>query len=262
MTFPSPIKLYDSSMADDILATPAAFRRIWFHTTEVKSEICSTGWNPEKIKRSMYGSAVYLARKKWDLDDLLGDLLGPMDRETLVRVLRSTKMIACVLALQTDEVMSCFPSERAPNGKTEQELLNYLSKNVPRDEGVLRSEIQRIGTDGSLTSVRFGRNPVSGNHEKNKEIARYFLTNGIKAIRFFEHSEEVVAVFDPGCIRVLSKSTDFEVHPFGISWRRITRGIPFDDLLAFWLMRPSLSWRETTSVLASQLLVTKPILDW
>ena len=214
MTFPCPIKLYDSSMAEDILMTPAAFRRIWFHTTEVKSEICSTGWNPEKIKRSMYGTAVYLARKKWDLDDLLGDLLGPIDREILVKGLRSTKMIACVLALQTDEVMSCFPSERAPNGKTEQVLLNYLNKNVPQDEVGLRSGIQHIGTDGSSTRVRFGRNPVSGDNQKNKEIARYFLTNGIKAIRFFEHSEEVVAVFDPGCIRVLPKSTKFEVHPF------------------------------------------------
>lgn len=91
--------------------------------------------------------------------------------------------------------------------------MNYLNKNVPQDETVLRSGIQRIGTDGLLTSVRFGRNPVSGDNEKNKEIARYFLTNGIKAIRFFEHSEEA-AVFDPSCIRVLPKSTNFEAHPF------------------------------------------------
>jgi hypothetical protein len=190
MTFPCPIKLYESSMAEDILMTPAAFRRIWFHTTEVKSEICSTGWNPEKIKRSMYGSAVYLARKKWNLDNLLGDLLGPIDRETLVKGLRSPKMIACVSALQTDEVMTCFPSERAPNGKTEQELLNYLNKNVPQDEVVLRSGIQRIGTDGSLTSVRFGRNPVSGDNEKNKEIARYFLTNGIRPSGFLNTAKK------------------------------------------------------------------------
>jgi len=45
MAFPCPIKPYDSSMAEEILMTPAAFRRIWFHTTEVevKSEICSNG---------------------------------------------------------------------------------------------------------------------------------------------------------------------------------------------------------------------------
>lgn len=216
MAFPCPIKFYEPSMARDILMTPAAFRRIWFHTTttKVKSVICSTGWNPEKIKSSMYGSAVYLARKKWDPDNTLADLLGPPDRDTLMENLRSPKMIACVLTLQTDEVMTSFPSEHAPNGKTEQELLNYLSEKVPRDEGVPGGGLRRVGIDGSSTNLRYGRNPVSGDHKKNKEIARYFLSNGIKAVRFFEQREEVVAVFDPGCIRVLPRSTNFDAHPF------------------------------------------------
>jgi hypothetical protein len=214
MAFPCPIKLYDSSMAEEILMTPAAFRRIWLHTTEVKSEICSNGWNPEKMKRSIYGSAIYLARKKWDLDDLLGDLQGPVDRETLVDGLKDPKMITCVLALRIDEVMSCFPSERAPNGNTEKHLLEYLSKNVSRNETALRGAIHRIGSDNSPISVQFGRIPVSGNHERNKKIAHYFCTKGIKAIRFFEHGEEVLAVYDPSCIRVLPRGTNFEEHPF------------------------------------------------
>jgi len=214
MVFPCPIKLYDSSMAEDILTTPAAFRRIWFHTTEVKSEIYSSGWNPEKIKRSIYGSAIYLARKKWDLDDLLGDLLGPVDRKTLVNRLRDPKMITCVLALRTDEVMSCFPSESSPNGNTEKHLLDYLNEYVSQDETAPRGAIRRIGPDNSLTSVQFGRTPVSGNHERNKKIARYFRTKGIRAIRFLEHGEEVLAIYDPSSIRVLPQNTNFEVPPF------------------------------------------------
>lgn len=210
MAFPCPIKLYDSSMAEEILTTPVPFRRIWFHKTDVKSEICSNGWNPEKIKASMYGSAIYLARKKWDPDNLLGDLLGPVDRRTLVKLLRHPEIIACVLALRSDEVMSFFPSEHSPNGDTEKHLLWYLNENVSAPRGV----IQRIGPDNSPISLQFGRTPVSGNHETNKKIACYFCTRGIRAIRFFEHGEEVSAIYDPSCIRVLPRTTSFEAHPF------------------------------------------------
>jgi len=110
--------------------------------------------------------------------------------------------------------MSCFPSEHAPKGNTEKHLLDYLNKNAFQDKTALRGAIQRIGPDSSPTSVQFGRTPALGNHERNKKIARYFHTKGIKAIRFFEHGEEVLAVYDPSCIRVLPQGTDFEVHPF------------------------------------------------
>ena len=216
MTFPFPIELYDPTIAEQILMTPAAFRRIWFHTTDVKSEICLTGWNPEAITRSMYGSAVYLARRRWNPDDHFRDLLGPPDREALSKDLRSPTMIACVLMLQNDEVMSCFPLPSVPDGNSEQDLLNYLNKNVPQDETAVRRGIRRVGTDGVLTSLRFSKAPVLGSHEKNKQIARHFLNRGKKAIRFLEHSEEVVAVFDPSCIRVLPTNTGFEDRPFSI----------------------------------------------
>jgi len=214
MAFPCPIKLYDSSMAEEILTTPIPFRRIWFHKTGVKSEICSNGWNPEKIKASIYGSAIYLARKEWDQDDLLGDLLGPVDRATLVNLLRHPKIITCVLALRSDEVMSSFPSKRSQNGNTEKHLLDYLNENVPHDEAAPRGALWSIGPDNSSRRLQFGRTPVSGNHERNKKIARYFRTKGIRAIRFFEHGEEESAIYDPSCIRVLPRSTNFEVHPF------------------------------------------------
>jgi hypothetical protein len=110
--------------------------------------------------------------------------------------------------------MSCFPPEATPNGNTEKHLLDYLNKNVPQDKTSPRSGIRRVGIDGSSTSLQFGRNTSSGRNEKNKRIASHFLSKGIKAIRFLEHGEEVVAVFDPSCIRVLPESTNLEVHPF------------------------------------------------
>jgi len=72
-------------------------------------------------------------------------------------------------------------------------------------------ENESIGPDrGRWGSVSF----VSGDHQKNKRIAHYFLTKGIKAVSFFEHGEEVLAVYDPNCIRVLPQHTKFIGHPF------------------------------------------------
>lgn len=214
MSFPSPIAVYDSSMVEEILMTPAVFRRIWFHTTEVKSEICSSGWNPEKIKNSMFGSAIYLARRRWDLDNVFGDLVGSIDRASLVNGLKHPKMIACVLALRTNEVMSSFPSPPAPNGSTDKHLLDYLNKNVPRKKTAPAGLIRRAEADGTTTTLQFGRTPGPGNNEKNRKIACHFLTKGIKAIRFLERGEEVAAIYDPNCIRVLPGNADFEAHPF------------------------------------------------
>lgn len=64
-------------MAEEILTTPPAFKRIWFHTTVVRKEICLNGGNPQRIKNSVYGATVYLSQatvylsqQKWDLEDL------------------------------------------------------------------------------------------------------------------------------------------------------------------------------------------------
>jgi len=218
MTFPCPVRVYHFSMAEELLRTPSPFKRIWFHTSEVKKKICLNGWNPQLNKNSIYGTAIYLSKKKWNLDDFSsGNVDGPspIDLETLKNYLRDRKMFVCVLALQVDDVQSCFPFENAPKGRTEADLLEYLNRNmtVPKDKSGAQG-ILRINSDNSSTSLQFSRNSSSGNDKQNEKIADYFLNKGIKAINFLEHGEEVVAVFDPNCIRVLPETTNFDLHPF------------------------------------------------
>jgi len=136
MTFPCPINIYDSSMADEVSKTPA-FKGFWFHTTMVKMEICSNGWNPQRNKNSIYGAAIYLSRKKWELNDLCPNNLGhtsPIDLDTIKSGLRGPNMFVCVLVLQDSEVQSCFPSEKAPKAYTGDHLIDYLNLNVPEDK--------------------------------------------------------------------------------------------------------------------------------
>jgi hypothetical protein len=201
VTFPCPIKIYDSSMAEEILTTTPAFKRIWFHATEVKKEICLNGWNPECTKNTIFGTAVYLSQKKWNLDDdrwsSYLDHAVPIDRETLKNVPRDPKVIGCVLALQANEVQSDFPLESESKGNTQDHLIKYLNMNVLEDESGPQ-RIQRFNRlDNSSTSLRVSRNASPGNRRQNKKIAAYFLSKGIKAIKFVEHDVEVVAVFDP-----------------------------------------------------------------
>jgi len=217
MTFPCPIKLYDFSMTEEILTTPPDFKRIWFHTTVVKKEICLNGWNPQCIKNSIYGAAIYLSQQKWDLEDLSSgnfDHTSPIDLETLDKGLRDPEMFVCVLALHANEVQSCFPLKNAPKGNTADHLIEYLNINVPEDKSAHQG-IRRVSRfDNSSTSLRFSRNSGPGNNRQNKRIADYFLHKGIKAIKFLEHDKEVAAAFDPNCIRVLPQTTNFDVHPF------------------------------------------------
>jgi hypothetical protein len=221
MNFPCPIEVYDSSMAEEVSRTPPTFQGIWFHTTLVKKQICLKGWNPQRLKNSIYGAAIYLAQKKWNLDDLCSgneDHTSPIDLDTLKNCLRDPEMIVCVLALQANEVQSCFPSEKAPEGNTVNHLIEYLNRNVPEDKSGPRG-IRRInGNDGASTSLRFSISPGLGINKQNKKIADYFLNNGIKAIKFLEHDTEVVAVFDPRRIRVLSEAMNFDVRPFTDIW--------------------------------------------
>jgi hypothetical protein len=216
MTFPCPIRINDSSMAEEVSRTPPLFKGIWFHTTEVKSEISLNGWNPQRIKNSIYGTAIYLAHDQWDIEDLWSVSSGrtnPVGADILRNGLRDPNMFVCVLALQANEVQSCFPTERIPNGNTGDHLLEYLNMNVPVDTSGPRG-LRRINVDNQSTSVRFSRNPGLGNNRQNKKIAEYFLNKGIKAIKFLEHDREVVAVFDPNWIRVIPEDTNFDVHPF------------------------------------------------
>jgi hypothetical protein len=217
MTFPCAIEIYDPSMAEEVSKTPAAFKSFWLHTTLVKKEICSNGWNPQRMKNSIYGTAIYLSRKKWDLNDLCPSSLehtSPLDLDTVKSGLRDPNVFVCLLALQDNEVQCCFPSEKAPKGYTGDHLIDYLNLNVSEDKSGPRG-IRRVDEiDNSSTSLQFSRNAGLGNNRQNKKIADYFLNEGIKAIKFLEHDIEVVAVFDPSCIRVLSEATNFDVNPF------------------------------------------------
>lgn len=213
MTFPCSIEIYDPLMAEEVSRTPPAFKGFWLHTTSVKKEICSKGWNPQRNKRSIYGTAIYLSRKKWDdLNDLCPSSLehaGPLDLDTVRSGLRDPDVFVCLLALQDNEVQCCFPSEKAPKRYTGDQLIEYLNSNVSEDKSGPRG-IRRVNDiDNSSTSVQFGRNAGRGDNRQNKKIADYFLNKGIKAIKFLEHDIDVVAVFDPSCIRVLSESHEF-----------------------------------------------------
>jgi hypothetical protein len=224
-------------MAEEILTTTPAFKRIWFHTTVVKKEICLNGWNPQRIKNSIYGTALYLSQEKWDLDDLCSgnfDHTSPIDLETLKNGLRDPEMFVCVLALQANEVQSCFLLENAPKGNTGDHLLEYLNMNVPEDKSAHQG-IRRINIiNNSSTGLRFSRNSGPGNNKQNKKIADYFLNKGIKAIKFLEHDKEVVAVFDPNCIRVLPETTILMYILFRIFWRVTRVCLSFNEMLAFW----------------------------
>lgn len=204
-------------MAEEVSKTPIAFAGFWLHTTTVKKEICSNGWEPQRIKNSIYGAAIYLSRRKWDVNHLCPSVTGDtssMDSNTVKRAVKDPEMFVCLLALQDNEVQSCFPSEGAPEGFTGNHLIAYLNLNVPKDQSRHRG-IRRVDdNNGSVTSLRFCRNPGPGINRQNQKIAEYFLKKRVKAIKFLEHDVEVVAVFDPSCIRVLSEATDFGVHPF------------------------------------------------
>ena len=213
MTFASPVRFFNSSMTKEILRTPSPFRRIWFHRTEVKERILLNGWSPALNKSSIYGTAIYLSDEKWNLDDFsLGtvDHPSPIDLETLKSYLGDREMFVCVLALQANEVQSCFPLKNAPNGHTEDNLLEYLNVNVPKD----KSRPQGIRRIDSSISLQFSRNSGPGNNRQNRRIADYFLRKGIRAINFSEHGKEVVAIFDPNCIRVLPETTDLDLCSF------------------------------------------------
>lgn len=204
-------------MAEQVSKTPPSFKGFWLHTTMVKKEICSSGWNPQLVKSSIYGTAIYLSRKKWDLDDpCLNNLdhTSPIDLDAMKSGLRNPTVIVCVLALQDNEVRSCFPSKVEPNGYTGDHLIDHLNLNVSEDKSRSRG-IRRVNdSDNSSKSLQFGKNAGPGDNRQNKKIADYFLKNGTKAIKFLEYDTEVVAVFDPSCIRVLSETTNFDVHLF------------------------------------------------
>jgi hypothetical protein len=212
-----PVKLYEPSMGDEISKTPFSLSGLWFHATTVKEQIWSGGWKPQLNKNSIYGTAVYLARKKWDLGDRsLCDSLGTVayDADAIKIGLRDTTMFTCVLALQDHEVQSRFSSQEESEDCTENDLINYLNRNVPVDTSKPQGLRRVSDVDGLSTRLQFSRNGGPGHNTQNQRIAEYFRSNGIRAIRFREHDMEVAAIFDPSCIRVLPETTNLDLAPF------------------------------------------------
>ena len=113
---PSPVSHYEATVADAVAKTPAPFDGIWFHTTSAKAAILQHGWNPDLLKGTIYGTAVYLARRRWTLRSGDLDIANPNESVPVESYLKSPTMIGCVLALEAHEVQSCFPTEAAPRG--------------------------------------------------------------------------------------------------------------------------------------------------
>ena len=180
--YPSQVVLLSPSMASDVSKTPVPFSGIWLHRTSEKKLVLEKGWNPILNKNSIYGAAVYLSRDKWDLEgSWLSDLCpngppNPMDYAF------DPEIITCELVLEDSEVQSLFHSTHQPCGTDQTHLLWHLKEN----------------------GVGASRSPSLGSSRQNRSIASYFLGKGIKAILFKEENIEVVAVYDPSCIRVRS----------------------------------------------------------
>jgi hypothetical protein len=206
-----PVRLLDPSEPNDGLGTPPAFRGFWLHMTTVKPEISANGWKPQRMRNSIYGAAIYLARGKWSLEHLPR---APVIASALKKLLKDQQVFVCTLVLQEHEAKSLFPSASSPEGYTETDLLAHLNEHVPHDPSKPRG-IRRVIPGGSpSTALRFTRNAGLGSNTQNREIAAYFLARGIKAIKFFEHDADVVAVFDASCIRVVPASVDLEADPY------------------------------------------------
>jgi hypothetical protein len=91
-----------------------------------------------------------------------------------------TAVMECVLDLGDAEVLHEFDG-RGQRGRTHDHVLWHLQER----------------------KVQCGRTASHGTSSQNQRIKKYFLDNGIRAIAFEEHGTEVVAVYDPSCIRVI-----------------------------------------------------------
>lgn len=150
-----------------IVKAPGPFEGPWMHSQDLATvqQILQTGWDPRLVTGTIYGCAVYLSRGPW------------MGRAA---------SILCALELRPQEVLTTY-AHVGGNGASEDDLLAHLSANV-----TVPGPIGRIG-----------RTPQRGSSAQNTNIRDFFLSNGVRAIHFVEHGENVVAVYDPTCIRVL-----------------------------------------------------------
>ena len=91
-------------------------------------------------------------------------------------------VLECLLDLVATEVMDSFESD-AGTGDEQKHVLWYLKQH----------------------GVACGQNAGPGYSNQNEAIRSHFVEAGVKAIRFYEHGTEVVAVYDPTCIRVVGE---------------------------------------------------------
>jgi hypothetical protein len=146
-------------------SVPESLKGVWLHTAEreIIAKIRMDGWKPESAKGTTFGAAVYLSRDPWD-----------------VGLIQNPESLAVVLQIGPGEVLTEFDH---PHGKghTQDDLLWHLNHR----------------------GVRAGKSPGLGHSTQNRAIRDHFLARTIKAVAFLEGVVEVVAVYDPTCIRVL-----------------------------------------------------------
>lgn len=155
----------------------AALSGTWYYSAQdsaVINAILTTGWRPDLITNTMYGTAVYLCRCNW-----YGDRSAP-------------EIVACELDVPDNETMLEFDSSAAGLGHTDKHLREYW-----RAMGVPCFKTPQKGTDTA-----------------NCQRRDHFLNLNIKAIAFEEYSNlTVVAVYDRSIIRNARRVNANKVPP-------------------------------------------------
>ena len=144
------------------------FDGIWYHSA-VEQEVIDSilgdgGWQPKKVRNTIYGTAIYLSNCNW-YNDKAADFI-----------------IACELDIQPSQMMSTFDATTFNHdlgiGETAKHLRGYLR------------------TNGIPAYI----NGVPGDHIHNLARQTFFLELGKRAIRFTEYGVPVIAVYDPTAI--------------------------------------------------------------
>lgn len=130
----------------------------WVHTAPaaVVTKILSSGWKPELSKNTIYGAAVYLARKPWPL-------------------IAGGKPITVRLALDEHELLAKFKHPQG-EGRTQDDVLWYLG-----DQGVVAGKSPDLGHSRQNRSIR--------DHFLKKGIkAILFDENGVEVLAVYDPS--------------------------------------------------------------------------
>jgi hypothetical protein len=143
----------------------APFDGTWYFSARrqaiIDDILAAAGWEPERNKATIYGTAIYLARCNWYGTHACDEI------------------IACELDIQHHEGQidfdGTFLEPALGIGNTARHVRGYL-----QGQKLIR-----------------GTNKFPGNHQNNLAIRDFFLANGIAAIHYEEYvSVPVVAVYD------------------------------------------------------------------